>query len=704
MATFTLITGEHEVKLSSGINLIEHKRTFYESTTNIIYKVETPSFSTFLANYTCTDVDAVCSAFNHIIKLENETMRILKMTLPQVTDFEVENKLRKTREGILWLSTPLRYCCGVAQTNQIEELQKSQGDLQRYLDNMKAQIDSDHAHAVKETEVLNSYSDEMKKYLKDSQAKNDFNLGQVLKTTSVLEEKIAILEDIASILGKTDNIFAATLNFAKGIEMCKGNMFPYPVIDESILMNDIKTIEKEIHAHDHKLAISTANTIAYHNLRTTSCYYTSTHLIVRMKIPILRISSAYKLYELYTLPFYHDGKVCSIDLKTRHIIQKNKQIYPVDDDACISSQGHLCYTAGYPKIYAHNHHCIEIALNSRNSLGRLRKACTFTCSTYNAENMIILDIARNEFGILAPNSTLEIICGQQNTTTITTHEEVGITILKLECGCNAYIKDEEIRTQYPCTVMDKEKTTATHLIAAQWSLVPEETIITRYSRYHNYSKIFNKNWNLEIPTIDLTEPKQIQYELPAHVEHASYVSWSSIGIILIIIIVIGIMIWKGKTISKMVLELLNPEMLASRVLSFIFGNLPSVTGAPLAHEENNLISAEFALFTFETLQTFILVGILACLIIIIVKMQRSQLFNIFERDMSNCTKARIKITAINEEDENDKAKCIRKDISLRNLTNKQILDSKEDTSKPGTQEILSILHARAQELSLINQS
>lgn len=696
-----LASGEHEVRLSSGINLIQQKRTFYESTTNMIYKVEMPSFSSIF-NYTCTDGQPVCSAFDHVIKLENETMRILRKSIPKVTDTEIESKLRKTREGILWLSTPLRYCCGVAQTDQIESLQKSQDELHKYIDGLKSQVDEDHAHAVKETEILNTYSDEMKKYLKDAEAKNDFKLGQVLKSTSALDERISNLEEIASILGKTDNILASMMNLAKGIEMCKQNTFPYPVVDEDIFMRDVKMIEKEIQSHDHKLAINTLNTIAYHNLRTTTCFYTETHLIVKTKIPILRASSAYKLYELYTLPFYHDGKVCSIDLKETYIIQKNsKDIYPVKDSSCIASNADLCYTSGYSRIYAHSHHCMEVALNSRNSLGKLKRACTFTCSNFNEDTSTILDVARNEFGIIGPNLTIEVVCGPKNTTSIQTHEKVGITILKLECGCIAYVKEMVLHTQYPCTLEDKTATTATHLLAAQWSTVPDETIITRYSKYHNYSKILNKNWNLEIPTIDLTEPKKIPYELPQHVEHAAYISWTSIFFIIIIIAVIAVMAWKGKAIAKLVMEILNPEQLAGRVLSFLFGNFPSVGGAPIKYEgENNASSEMLAYFTFEILQALLLIGILASLIIIIYKMHRSQLFNIFEKDFAECNKGRIKITAINEDDPNAKAKVMRKEFRLSNST-KELDD--EILTKPGTQEILSVLYSRARELNLVEE-
>ncbi len=101
------------VKLSTGVQLKELPKTFYESSANLVYSVDLPQFHSFLLNHTCIGNDDSCEAYGHIKRLE--------YFLPNIDDCST-SEAGKTKGGIDMIGNVLDWCCSVAHQNDLNEL------------------------------------------------------------------------------------------------------------------------------------------------------------------------------------------------------------------------------------------------------------------------------------------------------------------------------------------------------------------------------------------------------------------------------------------------------------------------------------------------------------------------------------------------------------------------------------------------------
>lgn len=114
LVTFWLIfyfakhASPQEVIISPGIRLQQLPMKFYESSAQLLFKIERPKLEDFLTRTKCIH-GGMCEAFIAVKKLGNETMKELDKALAHLEDMPKEYGYRRPKRGIEWFSSPFHW-------------------------------------------------------------------------------------------------------------------------------------------------------------------------------------------------------------------------------------------------------------------------------------------------------------------------------------------------------------------------------------------------------------------------------------------------------------------------------------------------------------------------------------------------------------------------------------------------------------------
>lgn len=685
---FTLMHCETDVKLETGFRLREMTKVIYDGQAILFYQSEIPIFHDIIGNYSCEYDNGICELFQHVKLIAAHTLDILNHSLPHLADLEMI-KTRRVR-SIEWLSDPFNWCCGVAQQSGLDTLAQRQHDLEKISDNIRAQITEQHSAAVKNSMLIHHFTEELKEVVNKQLNRIENEFHDISEAENTIEKKLTIYAESISIIAKLVYRLAMNLNYLKLLQQCRNRQIPSAIIENMALKNDLEYLEEEMEKHGKELAIKTRNIHAYLHIHTTDCFFSGKDIIIKVGIPIKSRKHNYKFYTVGALPFIYEKKVCTVKLSENFLIVRNGNeiipLTPATAHSCISSP--ICHVTQYPSYLSHDQLCLEAGLSGKATVAAIKTSCVFTCSKHDLDKPIILELGETEFGVIFPNSTVSIRCPNQPKIEKSTASQIGILTVNLGCNCSMKVGTQLVRADFPCQKSaDPSVGTAVHKIASAWTFNADELLVSGNTKLRNTSNLINHDWMGSIYVSDFSVPPLKPFEPNTHQRNAHVISYSTIILVIILAVIVFIAIYKGKTILNTLASLMDPMSLVEKVLSLLFSR-PAVTTA----HQITADSAEMACtlyYSLTAIQIFILFGIFCLLLLTYLLVRRSKILSIFQEELADYDKGKIKISMINSHDAKQPAKILSHKFSFPMKSDSSSSSAQFPSSYPNINRLLT---------------
>ncbi|KAL1516186.1 hypothetical protein ABEB36_000105 [Hypothenemus hampei] len=219
--------------------------------------------------------------FTQEIQFLNDAYKIQYMYGNQSTTVRHRRSLDFIGEGFSW-------CCGLATHQKLQLIEEDEAGIRRRLDSLTASLSGTFKTLLDDTRHFPFAAEKFQKRQIDFIARNEFHaIKQGITVTRLLHRQVIL-------------------------SACKEHKLPSSIVHLQVLQKDLLNLGKELQKADQKLAIPLADLFRYYKLSITEGSFTSSKLFVLVKIPILRRTKTWKLFELVTVPFAWYNQTCAI--------------------------------------------------------------------------------------------------------------------------------------------------------------------------------------------------------------------------------------------------------------------------------------------------------------------------------------------------------------------------------------------------------
>lgn len=504
----------------------------YTSSTTIYYKVNftskfnTPSIndtnlacksSTYLSDLPSSDgitpyqrvmlVSAFkqqCSIKNNLHTLQlklNQQMKAEQISFATSTD-----TFSRNRRALDFIGSFFSWCCGLVDQSKIRGIVENEEDITKHTNNLIDMVSDEHSNLITTSHQLNNFT-------KDITSFSD----RVHAAVQLLQEEISQVSrspadvQLLNLVEQTwiylyFNAFFDNLRQLQHV--CSSHIFPQSLISVDTLLQDLRRLEETSQQYDLSLAIPTTKLHLYTQLPLTTCTFFQNHILVSIKIPLLRKMNIQAAYFNIPTPLHWDDRICFLSTQKKIIIQADVNIFTIDPDNhdCHKDTLPLCLLPRFTTQASPSHQCLRSILTSQ-EINTIRSACHFTCyPEYN--HPIITQLKQNSFLITNLIYPLTLVCPGNSTTIPSRH--VGTIEIDLPCNCS--INDNSsmlICPVIPCDSRDHPTFQITHLLPITWTTFTSITIFPIDSplrhTFHNASEILNQNWTIAAPTFYIND-------------------------------------------------------------------------------------------------------------------------------------------------------------------------------------------------------
>lgn len=625
-ASVSMIFGDPLIKLSSGIHPEGINKIFAESSTNTIYDIAFPDVSDhLLEQHQCQG--RYCSLNRHVHSILQDTFTILNKTLPSVDDLPPQTKQRR---ALNFIADAAHWCCGYATDEMVENVHNQEKDLEKVIGKLSNQLIDEHKAAVKSRTILNKYSAELDRIVAKQFNNTNNNLNQVEITLNQFRQSYYNTQNAISLITKAQHRLTVAQLYSRALQVCRMNQIPHELIAPKDLREDLEKLEKSLVKHNKTLALGLQNIHSYYLLKTTTCYYSPTKLVIRVQIPIITRNTRYQLVSLTPIPYRYKGTLCHAAITAEYaLLKNNKEVFPLTGtikEHCLQSHNQLCFVPKYHTSPTADSRCLEAALIRHQPIANLSSACPLICKVTDVTQERIIQFSESRFGVLNVQGEVTLKCPNSSMTYVVTRP-FGLLEVSLRCSCNLSTPRSFIERDFPCEETNEEPKVV-HTILAAWSRNLENTVLNQDSLYSNFTKIYNPDWTKTLPSLDLSSPSEPdQYELPLHINAGSKLSFVTTIVIIIIIVVLFVAFKK--------LDSLSPTAIMGSVLAAI---TPRVRANDVSQD---------TYLVCEILELLLMTTIIGILVSIYYTLKRSTTLKFFDTVSWDKAKARVTLHDIN---------------------------------------------------------
>ena len=343
----------------------------------------------------------------------------------------------------------MAWCCGVATQHKLDSLVSSETVIQKQVSHL--------THGL--TDALNLISTNSEKFSHfANECRSAFNAtdARLHKITNYINNLINTTThrqefSIAAILFNLKSHFANLRRFIQInrilkrqniLDSCRNHQIPSLIVNSKILQHDLEILSAQINFSGRGLAIPLSDISKFYKLPICHCAFTETKLYIHIRIPIIRNTETWRLYELLSTPFAWYNQTCSIQHQTLYLAVSEstltgtnfiKQISGTALHQCKPYENKLCYLPRFAADSAHGPGCAKI-LYVGSSISEINQHCPLHCIT--SQLLSISEIAHDTFVITHPQPDLTITCKNHKTLLPNTfHSTPGALKLKLPCYC-----------------------------------------------------------------------------------------------------------------------------------------------------------------------------------------------------------------------------------------------------------------------------
>lgn len=448
-----------------------------------------------------------CKIEENINHLQRE---ILKQLNIEALNFEEERNITRKTRGLTFISSFLKWCCDVATVDQVANVMENEEQFVTDANRIIDRVNSDHKTLLNSTENFNNFT----KNVGEVTGKIYSNINLLQLEINELKQDPELLNQLyisVQTAWKFQYINYYYDNLREVKTMCHERKLPKTLISRDKLTEDIKELSISLKDKNLKPAITYQNLDLYYTLPITTCYIRKEEILIRIKIPLTRADSEFKIYRNIPVPLNWQDRLCYVTKQKYTIVTSTEELYVLDpeEENCDKISNPLCLLPRHQTSPNPEHNCIRHIIK-QSPVKELKKYCQFTC--FNKEDHLqVTKLLPNKYLVTNIQTNLTLLCPDHNITRVLPKDRAGTVEIKIPCLCKVLDEANEtiISPIYPCDKYDVVQPEITHLIPMTWtkfqtiSITPLEQPI-RHS-FEMADEIIKQNWTLQIPTIFVDE-------------------------------------------------------------------------------------------------------------------------------------------------------------------------------------------------------
>jgi len=298
------------------------------------------------------------------------------------------------------------------------------------------------------------------------------------------------------------------------IDKCHARLLSEELVPKQNLSTNLNNLSKKAALKNLKLAIPSEKLDLYYRLTISQCkIFTNNTLLVKINIPLIQITTEGDLYKTMQTPLTWHDKICTLHLEENIIFKTKYYTKVIKETDCNSDSYPLCKVPRTTLISNKLQLCLHLILNSE-TIEMLQKHCHFICEQ-KTEYPIITELLPNRYLLANVHQDIQLICDGTEETKIIKPITTGSLEATIPCNCELKQSDNILLTKIkPCHVTDPLKPYIINLIPASWTklrtlkLFPLQTQIKH--EFDNLSEIIDNNWNITIPTFQVSKLNKIE--------------------------------------------------------------------------------------------------------------------------------------------------------------------------------------------------
>ncbi|XP_063215527.1 uncharacterized protein LOC134527106 [Bacillus rossius redtenbacheri] len=557
-----------------------------------------------------------CSVFREL----KQVMFYSDMLLNKLNDaagenLEYDSVVNREKRGLSFIGDFVRWCCDVAVTSQVDSLFLNQQQIALHIDQMEAQIIDDHVALANLSNSISVVNEAMTSVLKRVQTKFT-NLTDYLRTFreamtvrfSGMVKEIGHSFQLQLLLAAQLAKQAHTLTRIEVLDQCRSHKIPSVLITPALLQEKLQDLETILVKDGYKLAISSTQVQAYFHLPICRCNAFKESLYVSVKIPIVRYSSNWKLFQFVGIPFHWKNNTCHLEHEPNFLAVDGNHLVTIQGRNlldCRPLEENLCFVPRFSGDTMGSALCPK-ALFQGVTIERLAELCTFQCRS--GTHLMITQAGPERYFLTHLRGKVELQCAKNpnQTLIIDDEERPGAVDIEVPCDCRLYLNSElKINELYPCDYRAKSKFQLLHVIPAAWTRLKKLKIFPRTASSHtvfpSLEDCLDEDWPSAIPHLNFTVSRFTRLDpisLNKPVEVLSFMVRHVQSIALFVI---------GGTLFLIIIR--NPYLVG-------IGTFPRVA----ALDETAMLNAELTVMVFIL---GIIIGMLAFLIWKCIQLKRS---------------------------------------------------------------------------------
>lgn len=444
-----------------------------------------------------------CKIERNLNHLQREILKQLEIEVLNIND--QTNKTRQTR-GLTFISSFLKWCCDVATVDQVADIMENEEQFVTDANKIIDRVNSDHKTILNSTENFNNFSRSVGEVTEIIHS----NINLLQQEIFGLKQNPDLLNQLytsVQSLWKYQYLNYHYDNLREVKTMCHEHKIPKTLISREKLLKDINELHSTLKDKNLKPAIDNININLYFTLPITTCYITRYEILIKIKIPLKRADTDYKIYKNIPVPLHWQGKMCYATQLKYTIVASDQQIYVIDPDEenCDKTSNPLCLLPRHEISTSPEQRCIKEIIK-QSPIKDLKENCQFTCFT-RQNHLQVTKLLTNKYLITNIQNDISLSCPDHNVTKLLPKNRAGTVEIWIPCLCKVVDnKNKTIISQiFPCDRNDASQPEVTHLLPMAWtnfqtiSIIPLEQ--TQRHSFDSAEEIIKQNWTLHVPTI-----------------------------------------------------------------------------------------------------------------------------------------------------------------------------------------------------------
>lgn len=443
--------------------------------------------------------------------------------------YPVINNINKSKRALEFVGEAFAWCCGVATQRKLDSLAMDEDKLKRKLGRLQHGLTASLQNLGKDSTSFRIYEEQVAENFKiindhlhqlENGGYNE-RFSDTLSSTQNHFEKTSLraLWHVSQNLRKIISVSRALKTYTI-INACKQHQIPPTVLHPDVLQKDLVTLQNELKASNHFLAISIHDLTRYFHLPICDCTVSKNLLTVSVKIPISQAPVPWNLVELVTTPFKWKNQTCTIMHSSIYlaVLESNSntfsQIRAITGTSlhqCRPYHDKLCHIPRFSSDTYHGPLC-AIQMYKGASGEELARICEMTC--HPSTSLIITETAEDEYMLAHPIQNTTIECPQSTSPLPQgAYTTPGAIEIHLPCSCSVQVNKEIlIPSRYPCDGAASPSAQVTHILPAMWTHLASVQLFPKFHKYlptyGNIGEIINQNWSLTIPHLNLSTTRE----------------------------------------------------------------------------------------------------------------------------------------------------------------------------------------------------